>query len=64
MSDGPCLTGAFKEADLTFKDIERNKWERAREDCPCRFGGYCNCNFEARCAMEVGPYKHFQRFQL
>ena len=62
MSDGIYLQGVTvdeESADLTFRDIERLKWERMREDCPARMGGYCNIGASAMCVIKDCTFRHW-----
>lgn len=62
MSDGPCLTGENPESELTFRDIEKQKWLAARDLCPCRCGSYCNVAMNSFCEMGDCPFWYFLNF--
>jgi hypothetical protein len=62
MSDGGVYIGT--DDSTTFRDLKLQKWEAMREDCPCRIDGYCECNTDARCVMELCPAVHWRKFQF
>jgi hypothetical protein len=59
MSDGRVYIGT--DDNTTFRDLERKKWEAAREDCPCRCGSYCNVSMGSFCEMKDCPFLFWKR---
>lgn len=65
MSDGIYISGVTVDedsADLTFRDIERLKWEKACEGCPCRCGSYCNVAMGSFCEMGDCPFAYWTKY--
>jgi hypothetical protein len=60
MSSGPILTG--NEEHTTFRDLERMKWARMRQHCPCYDDKYCSAT-DARCHKENCPFHYWANYR-
>jgi len=59
MSSGPIFVGSDEQAQTTFRDLEKAKWAKARQHCPCYDDRYCAAT-DARCRMDACPFWYWK----